>query len=395
MKCSTERAAEHARTFFNAGRYEEAAAVLERAYHDDLTPEDAAYLLLCLGYVRRTMGDTGRAIEAYQTALARNPIYHELHARLGTVYRQSGQLEEAERCYGAAIQNGFAPFWVYTNLGRAQIERGDYAGAHVNLDTALLLNPNDRGTHEIVGFLACLEKDWVRALAGYERAAALNPDRVSLHVQVGDLLLYERRYSEAAQAFRRALAQDPTSETAQAGLRRTRSEQVPFVLRAPFVTWANLRDLVRIVKDEPSFPEDDALTAFKQAAIEQCVAWFGPSAHPDWPLRLRPSPFAGAGATRHQGEYAIYINSAYANHEHRFGIIAHELYHYVTLDRRRALRRFVWVDEMLAEMTALRLLREHGMNDLADRRLAWLQNESGPPLPLSRLKRARRNRLRK
>jgi hypothetical protein len=75
-------------------------------------------------------------------------------------------------------------------------------------------------------------------------------------------------------------------------------------------------------------------------------------------------------------------------------MIAHELYHYVTLDRRRALRRFVWVDEMLAEMTALRLLREQGRNDLADRRLAWLQNESGPPLPLSRLKRARRNRLR-
>jgi hypothetical protein len=142
------------------------------------------------------------------------------------------------------------------------------------------------------------------------------------------------------------------------------------------------------------FPEDAALASFKQTALEQCVAWFGPPAHPDWPLRLRPSPFAGAAAVRHEGQYVIYINPVYQDHEHRFPVLAHEMYHYFTLDRRHALRRLVWVDEMLAEMTALRLLREQGMNDLADRHLEWLQAEKNWPLPLFRLKRVRRNRLR-
>jgi tetratricopeptide (TPR) repeat protein len=218
MKRATERAELEARTLFNAGQFEQAARVLEQATQDDLAPEDATYLLLHLGYIRGVMGDTGRAIEAYQTALARTPGNGELHARLGVAHHEADRFEDAERCYSAAIQNGFAPFWVYTNLGRGQIERGDYAGAHVSLDTALLLNPDDALTHEIVGYFAGLEKDWGRSLAGYERAATLDPDRAELHTQIGELLLYQRRYREAAQAYRRALERDPASEKARTGL---------------------------------------------------------------------------------------------------------------------------------------------------------------------------------
>jgi hypothetical protein len=115
--------------------------------------------------------------------------------------------------------------------------------------------------------------------------------------------------------------------------------------------------------------KDEQLEAFAPRAYGLCIKWFGLPVDADRQYRIIGGPLGGTSRDLLSGHYMITIPPDCPALEQRVAVLSHEMYHRVTM-RRRGLRCQRWIDEMMAEMTALMILREEGFADYADH---WLR----------------------
>lgn len=140
-----------------------------------------------------------------------------------------------------------------------------------------------------------------------------------------------------------------------------------------------------------NFPPEIAEEANRYAAeaYRSCVAWYGPPKDPQNTYRLEQTPGTSMHCWLFRGTHYITISQQAAAPEQLCEHIAHEMYHRVTAGR-KGLAREMWIQEMLACLTAHWFCRHQGFKEYAeDIKNRWLATEGKADVSL--LRRSKRN----
>ncbi len=188
-----------------------------------------AYSLYLLGrhhWRQRTPASFRRALELYDSALARDPTLPEAWSALGELYvlvLTSSNLadltpgfltrEEAQLRGWAAVDRALeldpmAP-QAQTALGQLLRTAGDEAGAESAFRTAIALEPSYATAHQWLAFLLGSRGEGAEALDELRTAWRLDPFSVSINGDLGRFLYYARRFDQAISQLDRTLELGP------------------------------------------------------------------------------------------------------------------------------------------------------------------------------------------
>lgn len=126
-----------------------------------------------------------------------------------------------------------------------------------------------------------------------------------------------------------------------------------------------IRQFCNIVSAIEIHLQDSELDKFAERAYARCVEWFGLPRDPDKRYEIVGGLIGGTTRDLFDGHYIIVIPKSCQSWEQRVAVLSHEMYHRVTM-RNGGLLNQLWVDEMLAAITELRMLRMEGLSAYAD-----------------------------
>lgn len=136
---------------------------------------------------------------------------------------------------------------------------------------------------------------------------------------------------------------------------------------------------------------------FALSAYNIINQWFGEPKDKHWKYELFWSDRNGCMRTKILRQYLIGIKE-YESDEQIFETIAHEIYHRCTILTRQAifnkgLHRYVWVDELLAMLTAIQVISLYGMEEYASH---FIKSQIYPEcrMEMGRLKYVKRRSIR-
>lgn len=171
-------------------------------------------------------GDVACAERFYRLAIAVQPGYWEAHYRLGGLYAELGQTEEAIEAYTAAmaLEPEYHPrrFLIQARILALQ---GEWPAAIAACRRAMELNPSDPEPYEqIAAILRWHLDDGEGAAQWYRAAIAADRQRTSPYLHLAELYEARQDYSQAEFWYRQALptirANPVTLAEAQAGVSR-------------------------------------------------------------------------------------------------------------------------------------------------------------------------------
>lgn len=139
----------------------------------------------------------------------------------GNAIEESGQLDEAMRCYDAAIALAPDLARAHMNRGNILLARGEVEEALNTYQRALDLEPDYAAAHYNSGNAHAQLNHHDAACAAYEKAIQLKPDFTDAHVALGNALEDLGRRDEAAASYRRALEICPEYAEVHANLGKT------------------------------------------------------------------------------------------------------------------------------------------------------------------------------
>jgi Flp pilus assembly protein TadD len=146
------------------------------------------------------------------------------HVIRGAAFLDSGQKDEAEAEFRAALKSNPASAMAHNGLGKLLLASGQIAEAERHFRQALQTQPGDAIPQFNLGLALALGGAWPEAAAAFQKAAELGPEIVETHVHLGIALEQLGRRFEAALAYRRALEispQNPRAANNLAWLRAT------------------------------------------------------------------------------------------------------------------------------------------------------------------------------
>jgi len=119
---------------------------------------DGALAFSRLGYLRMAINDNAGAINAYESALALGVEAGDVHANIGTLYYQSGNIDKAIFHLTKALELGEDSSSLRNNIAVIYAKQARFREAVDHALIAVNLNPNDRTAVEnLARFRALLE----------------------------------------------------------------------------------------------------------------------------------------------------------------------------------------------------------------------------------------------
>ena len=139
----------------------------------------------------------------------------------GNAIEETGQLDDALRCYDAAVSLAPDLARAHMNRGNILLARDEAEDALNAYQKALELQPDYAAAHYNSGNAHTKLNHHEAACAAYERAIQLKPDFTDAHVALGCALEELGRRDEAAASYRRALEIEPDYAEVHCNLGRT------------------------------------------------------------------------------------------------------------------------------------------------------------------------------
>ncbi len=193
------------------GRLAEARAEYQRA----LSQKPLRQAAVNLGVLAEREGDQRAAAAAYAGAARDFPEDAVSRARLGALYRASGQLDEAWRLSREALLRDPANALAYRTMIRVALARKDPDLAKLVALRAQKVAPDDAEVAYLAGQVAAAAGDEPAATAQWKRALELSPGFLPARTGLLDLAVRRERWPEVAELSRAVLADDPANAAVQ------------------------------------------------------------------------------------------------------------------------------------------------------------------------------------
>jgi eukaryotic-like serine/threonine-protein kinase len=180
------------------------AAALQAQQLDDKLPEVHALL----GSVYRETGKHAEAVAEVNRALTLAPNSDEFYRRLGGVYSDSGNVTESLDAYQKAVQlNPY--YWVNQNaLGIAYSRWGSYDKAIQAFQQVSVLEPDIAAGYENVGNMYLQEGRYQESIPFFQKALQIQPF-ASTYSNLGTSYFFLKQYPNAAGMFEKAVSLNP------------------------------------------------------------------------------------------------------------------------------------------------------------------------------------------
>lgn len=127
----------------NAGRYEEAVALLTAVCND--APDNLG-ALLNLGLAYHRMGQHTKAIQTFERVHELNPREPRAYLNRAAAENALGHLDKAEQALLQALEISPRQVGVHYNLAVIHLKRNQYANAMAEMELELAVNPGHRET---------------------------------------------------------------------------------------------------------------------------------------------------------------------------------------------------------------------------------------------------------
>ncbi|HZV81408.1 MAG TPA: tetratricopeptide repeat protein [Geobacteraceae bacterium] len=171
-----------------------------------------------LGGVFLDRGDLAGAIREYRSALEINPNYADGHYNLGVALATKGDLAAAIKEFQQALTIKPKYADAHNNLGVALAASGDLAAAIREYQAALAIRPAYSDAHNNLGIALAARGDLEGAIREYRTVLAINPDYAAAHNNLGEALAKKGELEAAIEAYQKALALNPNLSEAQNNL---------------------------------------------------------------------------------------------------------------------------------------------------------------------------------
>jgi len=163
-------------------------------------------------------GDTAKARQRFENAIAIYPQYARAYENLGVIAAKSGDRIKARGLYLKALEvdDTFVP--AYLQLARTEIQDKNYSEAEELLNKAMQLNPE---MPSIIALLASAEfgsKNYDKALADAQRVHSLphHEQVANIHLLAAQILEMQNRDKEAIAEYQLFLTEAPNSPQTKA-----------------------------------------------------------------------------------------------------------------------------------------------------------------------------------
>jgi len=160
-------------------------------------------------------GESYKAIECFDKAIAENPRDAWAYLNKGVSLQRLNRLDDALKAYDRAIELNPDDADAWNNRGTVMRALGDIGAAIEAYERALNINPEDAGIWSNLGITRRAKGDMDDALEAYEMALKLSPEDSSIWLNKGALLQAEGKLREALKCYEKILEMDPDNEVAQ------------------------------------------------------------------------------------------------------------------------------------------------------------------------------------
>ena len=202
------------------GRFPEAEeryAKLAESY-----PEQAA-VLAGRGRLASNRGESEKAVEYFQKALAAEPEATQLHYLLAVEYRKLGDREKAQTHaklrgtrtplipdpLAAAMASLSRSSQYYLEVGYRAFRQGNHDAAVKAFETAIEVNPTNGAGYLSLGRAYSLLGHYDSAKRYFQKAIELSPDHAVANYRLGTVLEHENQDRAAIEHYHKAVTTDP------------------------------------------------------------------------------------------------------------------------------------------------------------------------------------------
>jgi tetratricopeptide (TPR) repeat protein len=126
-------------------------------------------------FLQKSLGKTNEAIQAFSTALQKNPNYFVALTNRGFSYLEGGNAAQAEKDFTASLQMNPNQIGVYSLRGSAKLMRGQWKEALVDYEVVVKSDPTNYVAHSDVGFAKYFGRDYAGALESFNKVVQLQP----------------------------------------------------------------------------------------------------------------------------------------------------------------------------------------------------------------------------
>lgn len=175
--------------------------------------------------------DYGKAIAAHRRFLAAHPDDALAHYHLGFAYGMIGERTTELAEYRKAAALGLRQWDFNLNLGRAELESGDYAGATRAFQQTIALGPRHPEGYFNLGLAYERQGMFTDAIGALNSSLALNPKQPDAHNMLGLIYAEEGDYSHAREIWTQLARSAPDFAPARENLaildRIERTDKIP------------------------------------------------------------------------------------------------------------------------------------------------------------------------
>lgn len=176
------------------------------------TTPDNAFFYSTLGNVLKDIGQNEAAMDSYSKALSIKPDFAEAHNNLGIVQSMQGKIKESIESYRKAIALIPSYAEALNNLGTALQAQGQIEAALGAYQRALVLTPNYGQAYFNIGN-ALHERMPEQALPYLKKAVALRPDFYEASLTLAKILVAQGELEQASAEYARCHALKPSPGT--------------------------------------------------------------------------------------------------------------------------------------------------------------------------------------
>ena len=207
VNVTPEKAVQMAIKLYGEGKFAQAERVCRQIVQARPDNADAHNIL---GVSLQALGNNGeKAISELRTAVKLAPGAANLHANLGEVLRQNGQLDEAAKELEKAIELDPKNAQALNNLGIIHYDKRKFEDAVKFYRRALEARPNMAEALNNLGNALRITGDKDGAISAYQDALTYREIYPEAYNNLGTLLQQDNRLPEAEHALRKAIAQNP------------------------------------------------------------------------------------------------------------------------------------------------------------------------------------------